>query len=717
MNLTQKVLTGIRRQGLIIPGTTVVLGVSGGADSVALLHVMHALRHDLSLNLHIAHFNHHLRKSASRDQKFVEALASHLNIPVTIGKRPGRMIKKLSEAQARQLRFDFLGKTAKKIQASAILLAHHQNDVAETVLMRLLRGSGLNGLRGILPQRVIDGVNVIRPFLDLNKAEIKSFLKASKLPFCEDETNQTDDYLRNKVRNDLIPKLAKEYNPQITSVLIDMAKTAGDDYDFLHAHVLQGFKESVVSKAGKVKIKLTSIKRQHPAMRRLILRHAFAELMGDTKQVSFAHIEETEDLIERMAAGAVVNWPRSVKAVKKKDSIVLMKTACVALLVLLFSFSAPLFAQDVSDGLVKEAFDNGTPKAEKNYRNGKLNGPFREYYPNGNLLSVGTYRDGQLHGALKSYYENGSLFFEKNYFQGQLTGTAREYYPNEVLKSLETYKYDTLDGLSQYFYPNGHLKIAMNFKNGKLSGISREYREDGMLKNEVNYVDDRLEGLSREYSDDGSLYAVWNYQMDLKDGLSKTFYSSGQVEWEMSFLDGNIDGPNKKYSPDGKLLIEANYKDNKFNGLVREFHYNGNLKSECNYVTGKKEGLCREYRDDGKIWIEWNYKNDLKEGEAKEYAKDGVLWMTVNFANDEKSGTMKEYYENGQLKQEWQMAKGKESGPSKSYYNTGEVMTEEAYQDGKLTGVVRLYKKDGNLAYIDTYQDGVKSNREVVDDK
>ncbi|MBI3314587.1 MAG: tRNA lysidine(34) synthetase TilS [Candidatus Omnitrophica bacterium] len=321
MNLTSRVLNFIRKEGLVKPGSLLVLGVSGGADSVFLAHCLHRLRHELSVRLHIAHFNHRLRKSSDRDQKFVEDLARHLNVPITVANRRGHLgFPKLSEDAARRKRFAFFAKVAAATGAEAVVLAHTANDLAETVVMRLLRGTGLYGLRGILAQRRMGDVTFIRPLIGVTRSSIESYLRKHKLDHCVDETNARPVYLRNKVRLELMPYLSR-LNPRIHSVLVDMAHTALDDYDYLEAQARQRLKESVVSSSQRVKIRIKNFTASHPSLRRLLLRLAFERLAGDTRQLTRAHVLGVEDMVKGGPCGAEVHWPRSVVVTRTRDFI------------------------------------------------------------------------------------------------------------------------------------------------------------------------------------------------------------------------------------------------------------------------------------------------------------------------------------------------------------------------------------------------------------
>jgi len=315
MNFEQRIFQFIGKNKLIAPRGRVLVGVSGGADSMALLLALGGLRHDLGVRLHAAHFNHKFRPEALRDERFVITWCKQLNIPLTVGRRPGRTIRHLSEDDARQMRIEFFVKTAIRLKAQSVALAHTRNDLAETVLMRLMRGSGLYGLRAILPRRCIEGVTFVRPLMGVNREDVEDYLKAQKIPFCTDATNIQTVYERNKVRLHLLPLLAREYNPQIINALSDLAATAGEDYEFLSMHARKQFEKSVIISNGKVKMDLKCIRRQHPAMLRLMFRQMAESLTKDPAVLTFEHIHALENLAAQ-SQNATVDLPDHLKAVK-----------------------------------------------------------------------------------------------------------------------------------------------------------------------------------------------------------------------------------------------------------------------------------------------------------------------------------------------------------------------------------------------------------------
>lgn len=219
---------------------TVLIAVSGGADSVALLHGLHAL-HRINTGdgrLIVAHFNHRLRGAASdADEAFVQSLAEQLGLQCVVG-RAAIDLNNASgdglEAAARQARYDFLAKVAGEFGARYIATAHTADDQVETVLFNILRGTGLSGLAGIPRTRQLtEATTIIRPLLDFPRAEVLAYLASLGQTYREDETNQLTDYTRNRIRQDLLPQLAHDYNPRVRDSILRLSQAANQADDFL----------------------------------------------------------------------------------------------------------------------------------------------------------------------------------------------------------------------------------------------------------------------------------------------------------------------------------------------------------------------------------------------------------------------------------------------------------------------------------------------------
>ncbi|MFH1198817.1 MAG: tRNA lysidine(34) synthetase TilS [Candidatus Omnitrophota bacterium] len=312
--IQEKLNKTISSYNLFNEGDRVVAGVSGGPDSVALLYLLNDLKKVLGLKLYVAHLDHMLRRGSSKDAEFVKKLAQKLGLPAIIGQiNVKRIAQKGSiEEIARNARLGFLFRVAKENKARKIALAHNMDDQAETVLMRILRGSGLYGLAGILPKRKLCGFEIVRPLIEISRKEIEAFLRRKKISVRIDPSNLQDIYFRNKIRNKLLPLLQKEYNKNIKEVLANMGQSAGFDYDYL-AQIAES-----KSKGMRKRLSIAKLLKMHPALRRLIIRQAIKNAQGSTRRINFQHIKEIEDLLANRPDGAIVNLPKNTCVVKKK---------------------------------------------------------------------------------------------------------------------------------------------------------------------------------------------------------------------------------------------------------------------------------------------------------------------------------------------------------------------------------------------------------------
>jgi len=322
MRLIQKVKTTFRNNPLFVRGATFIIGVSGGPDSTALVHILHILQYELGFHIHIAHFNHNLHRYAKQDQKFVEQLAEQLNVPFSVGQwsNPKALKKGSLEDAARKRRFDFFNRLAKKIDARAVVLAHTEDDLAETVLMRILRGTGLQGLRGILPTREIENIFYIRPLLAVKKQEIFTFLNKKNISYRVDPTNQKTEFLRNKIRLELLPLLSKQYNHNIKELLTNLADNISTDYSYLESQSQKLFTKlaKCSSNNKNVRIDLKQYSSQHPALKRMIIRNGIKQLKGNTNRLTLNHYREIEDFLKNRPQKSTVHLPRNI--IIRKDS-------------------------------------------------------------------------------------------------------------------------------------------------------------------------------------------------------------------------------------------------------------------------------------------------------------------------------------------------------------------------------------------------------------
>jgi len=238
----------IAKYGMISQDNSVLVSVSGGPDSVCLLHVLNDLKNEYSLTLNVAHLNHGLRgKESDRDETFVLNMAENLNITCVTERADLYSYKKerrlSTQAAGRELRYSFLKRTAKKFKIDKIALGHTAEDQAETIIMRILRGSGVHGLGGISPVR--EG-SIIRPLIECEKREVMEYLNENKIPFTTDRSNLDQKYTRNKIRHSLLPILRSEYNANLNDSLCNLSETARNDDQLLDILTLEHMKNLTV---------------------------------------------------------------------------------------------------------------------------------------------------------------------------------------------------------------------------------------------------------------------------------------------------------------------------------------------------------------------------------------------------------------------------------------------------------------------------------------
>jgi len=232
-DLQKRVLETIARHVMIRPGSRIGIGVSGGADSVAMLRIFAGLREPLGITVHVLHFNHQLRGAeADEDERFVKALAEKFNLAfeserADVG-REARSRHANVEDAARRMRYEFFASVADARGLDRVAVAHTMNDQAETVLSHLLRGSGVAGLAGIFP---VAGL-VVRPLLDLGREELRAYLSELGQPWREDATNQDISRIRARIRHELIPVLLRDFEPAAVTRLSRLANHAREDEVF-----------------------------------------------------------------------------------------------------------------------------------------------------------------------------------------------------------------------------------------------------------------------------------------------------------------------------------------------------------------------------------------------------------------------------------------------------------------------------------------------------
>jgi len=310
---------------MILPDEKIVLAVSGGPDSIALLYLMNELRDELKCSFHIAHLDHKLRGSESdEDVRFVADQASKLDMPITIESLDVKNMitpKESLESGARRIRYDFYERVMFQTHANKVAQGHTADDQVETVIMRFLRGSGSQGLSAIPPIR---GNKYIRPLIEISRNEIEEYLQEINVTPRRDSSNLSTEYERNRIRHELLPLLEEKYSPNIKNILQQTADILREDDSFLTELSQKVADDCVEQKDTRhIIIHIPIFRDQHLAMQRRILRLAIESLLGNLLRYDFRHIRDLIDLVNGDSSGKSIGLPRGIVAEKSYDSLIL----------------------------------------------------------------------------------------------------------------------------------------------------------------------------------------------------------------------------------------------------------------------------------------------------------------------------------------------------------------------------------------------------------
>jgi len=318
----KKVKKTISRYQMLRPGDLCIVAVSGGPDSVCLLDILYELKEALEIKLAVAHFDHGLREGEDETEtRFVQDLASSMNLPFETEKAsslvavaPGSV-----EERARDARYAFMERLREGLCAQKIALGHHLNDQAETVLMRLLRGSGPSGLAGIPPFRE---KTIVRPLIEIEQKEIESYLEARDLAYVVDSSNLQTDYLRNKIRLELLPSLL-EYQPRLIEHLGRLADILRNENIYMESRAGDWvMREADLGTAGEVSIPLSSFLGLPHPLRNRVTRQILRRVGKNLRRIDSDHIESVAELGKNKNPHGSLNLPNGLMVKRSYDSMV-----------------------------------------------------------------------------------------------------------------------------------------------------------------------------------------------------------------------------------------------------------------------------------------------------------------------------------------------------------------------------------------------------------
>lgn len=319
--LAQIVRSTLARYKMAAPGQKILVAVSGGPDSTAMLHILAELAPELRINLAVAHLDHGFRPESASEARFVAEMAKALSLPCAVEKADLLHITGNRQSAARDARYAFLQRVAEVFSADKVAVGHTADDQAETYLMREIRGSGVRGLSAIPPVRD----NIIRPLIEAGRDDVIKYLEAKGIGSVTDPSNLKPVYLRNAIRLELMP-LLKRYNPAMIETLSRSADILRAEDEFLSGYAANLMPGLVASKSeGRVTLYLGAFTGLHEAMKRRVLRLALALVKGDLLAVSYTHVADAVSSVASGKTGRGYDMPGGVRVEKSYDRLIIYR--------------------------------------------------------------------------------------------------------------------------------------------------------------------------------------------------------------------------------------------------------------------------------------------------------------------------------------------------------------------------------------------------------
>ena len=324
--LKDEVLKTIKTYNLINKGDKVVVGVSGGPDSICLLHVLYTLKQELGIEIFVAHINHMIREAADSETKYVQNICKKLDIKCFVKKENvtylAKQQKKGTEEIGRQIRYEFFNEILTETDSNKIATAHNSNDRAETVILNILRGSGISGLKGI---EVMREQKYIRPLIDINRTDIEKYCKENGLNPRYDESNDENIYSRNKVRNIIIPYIKKEFNPNIIKTINRLSAVATEENEYIQKIVKKEYCQMATKENENIILDLKKFNDLELVIKRRIILYTINEVLHTTSGIEKVNIDDIIKLCNNNIGNKYIMPIKSIKVYIKKGKIYFLK--------------------------------------------------------------------------------------------------------------------------------------------------------------------------------------------------------------------------------------------------------------------------------------------------------------------------------------------------------------------------------------------------------
>lgn len=321
--LKEQVIDTIKKYNLIKENDSIVIGVSGGPDSICLLHILNEIKNELNFKIYVAHINHMIREEADEETEYVKEFCKNLGIECYIKRidvvEIANNLKRGTEETGRQIRYEFFKEILEKTNSNKIATAHNNNDKVETILMNILRGSGTSGLKGI--EAIRDNM-YIRPLINTSREEIEEYCETNKLGPKIDESNNENIYTRNKIRNIVIPYIKQEFNPNIIKTINRLSEVANEENEYLNKVTENEFNKLLLEKANNSYIlNLKDFNKLELVIKRRVILYTINELLSSTTGIEKVNIDDIIKLCNNNIGNKYLSPIKNLKVLVKKGKV------------------------------------------------------------------------------------------------------------------------------------------------------------------------------------------------------------------------------------------------------------------------------------------------------------------------------------------------------------------------------------------------------------